>query len=282
MTNTSKGLLITTIGALIISFEALFIKLTTVEPLVFSFYIGVLMFLSTSFFLVFKKQKIVEEVRKKSFKFALIGAVFMAISNLFFISAIKNTLTANVVLILATAPLFASFFAFLIYKIKPEKNIYVASFFIFSGLFIIFSDQLGLGNMAGNIYAIICAILFSLSFVFLSHHTDINRVLLIAISGFILTIITFFITGSLKISNIDLFYILIMGILITPVSRVLISEGTKYISASEVSLLMIIETVMAPIWVWLFLNETPSPYTLLGGTLIVITLICNSIYTMKK
>jgi drug/metabolite transporter (DMT)-like permease len=73
-----------------------------------------------------------------------------------------------------------------------------------------------------------------------------------------------------------------MGLLITPISRVLIGNGAKYISASEVSLLMLIETIMAPIWVWIFLNEIPSIYTFIGGGIIVITLIINSLYTLKK
>ena len=45
---------------------------------------------------------------------------------------------------------------------------------------------------------------------------------------------------------------------------------------------MIIETIMAPIWVWLFLNEIPSSYTFIGGSIIILTLIVNSLYTLKN
>ncbi len=178
------------------------------------------------------------------------------------------------VLIIATSPLISSFFAWIIYKKRVEKNIYVASAFIFLGLYIIFSNQLGLGNLIGNIYAFSCAILFSLSFVFLSQHPDINRFLLLSISGVFLCFLTLFFVESLKIDLNSLIYILIIGILIT--------NGTKYISASEVSLLLIIETIMAPIWVWIFLNEVPSRTTLWGGILIITTLVLNSLYVMKK
>ena len=73
-----------------------------------------------------------------------------------------------------------------------------------------------------------------------------------------------------------------MGLIITPFSRVLIFSGTKFINASEVSLLMIIETVMGPIWVWMVLNEVPSSYTFIGGAIILLTLIVNSIYFIRK
>lgn len=142
MTNTSKGLLLTASGAFIISFEALLIKQTSIEPMAVSFYIGLLLFLTTSSFLVTKKELVLQEIKKSSFLIALFGAILMAVSNLLFISAIKYTLTANVVLIIATSPLISSFFAWIIYKKRVEKNIYVASAFIFLGLYIIFSNQL--------------------------------------------------------------------------------------------------------------------------------------------
>ena len=76
--------------------------------------------------------------------------------------------------------------------------------------------------------------------------------------------------------------VMIMGLVITPISRLFIGYGAIYISASEVSLLMIIETMMAPIWVWIFLNEKPTTYTFIGGSLILITLVINSLYSLKK
>lgn len=282
MTNTSKGVLITSLGVLIMSLESLFIKLTTISPLLFSFYIGVFMFLSTAITLLVKQKIKVKDVYNKSFKYAVLCAFLMALSNLFFISAIKNTEVANVVIILSTSALFSSFFAYLFYRKKPSKNIYVASFFIFIGLYIIFKEQLSLGNLDGNIYALICTIIFSISFVILSKHKDVNRVLLTAISGIILSTIAFLLVDNVIVDTKTLIILMSMGLIITPISRVMIGNGTKYINASEVSLLMIIETIMAPIWVWIFLKEIPSSYTFIGGTVIVLTIFFNSIYTIKK
>lgn len=281
MTNNAKGLLITSVGVLIMSLESLFIKMTTISPFLFSFYIGMFMFISTAGTIAFKQRDIFKKLEKTSFKYTIICAVFMAISNIFFISAIKNTDVANVVIILSISPLLASLFNFLFYRKKPSKSIYVASFFIFIGLYIIFKDQLSLGNLDGNIYAVICAILFSVSFVFLERHKDVNRVALTAISGLILAGLTFVMLGSLVIDMRTLLILMVMGLLITPLSRVMIGNGTKYISASEVSLLMIIETIMAPIWVWMFLNEIPSEHTFIGGSIILTTLILNSLYKLK-
>lgn len=281
MSNTTKGLIITALGALIMSFEALFIKLTSIEAITLSFYLGLCMFLSSSVILSTKSKDIIKNSFNHTFKFALLAASLMATSNLFFISAVKNTLAANVVLILAAAPLFAAFFSYVFYKIKPTKNIFISSFFIFIGLIIIFNEQLGLGSMKGNIYALICAMLFSLLFVVLSKHVSVNRVFLIALAGIVLAIESFILASNIKIDLHDFLIIATMGFLITPISRIMIGNGTKFLNASEVSLLMIIETVMAPIWVWFFIKEVPSSNTLLGGVLIIITLILNSVYTSR-
>ena len=122
----------------------------------------------------------------------------------------------------------------------------------------------------------------SIFFVLLSRYKEMDRVVLTGLSGVALSVIAFFFCDDLAIDFKTLLIIMAMGLIISPFSRVLIGNGAIYISASEVSLLMIIETIMAPIWVWLFLNEIPSSYTFIGGSIIIATLIANSIYTLKN
>lgn len=282
MNNTSKGLLVTSIGVLIMSLESLFIKLTTISPITFSFYLGIFMFLSMTVTLIIKQKNALKEITKTSFPILLLCGVLMGSSNIFFISAIKSTTVANVVIIFGTSALFSSFFAYIFYKQKISKNIYYASFFMFIGLFVIFNDKLGLGNLVGNMYAVLCTITFSLSFVLLARYTKISRVALTAVTGIFLALATLILADTISIDFYTFLIIAIMGLLITPISRVLIGNGTKFISASEVSILMIIETIMAPIWVWIFLKEIPSSNTFIGGGIILLTLIVNSLYTLKK
>ena len=282
MSNNAKGLGITSLGVFIMSLESLFIKFTTIDSITFSFYLGIFMFISMSVTLLLKQKDVIKDIKNNSFSILILCALLMGSSNIFFISAIKSTTVANVVLIFGTSALFSSFFAYLLYKEKVSINIIIASFFMFIGLFIIFNDSLGIGNMLGNIYALLCTSTFSLAFVLLAKYSQISRVGLTALTGVFISIIAFFLTDSISIDINNFLIIAIMGLLITPISRVLIGNGTKYISASEVSLLMIIETIMAPIWVWIFLNEIPAENTFLGGSIIVFTLILNTIYTLRK
>lgn len=282
MTNNAKGLALTSLGVFIMSLESLFIKFTTISPFLFSFYIGIFMFISMFSTFLFKPKAVLKKALNSSMPILIVCAILMGTSNIFFITAVKTTTVANVVIIFSTAALFSALFAYLFFREKITKNIIIASFFMFIGLFIIFNDKLEIGSLEGNIYALLCTALFATSFVLLSKYKEMDRVILTAFSGMALSIIAFFFCDELLIDFKTLIVVMIMGLVISPISRVLLGTGAKYISASEVSLLMIIETIMAPIWVWIFLDEIPSSYTFIGGSLIVATLIVNSLYTLRK
>ncbi len=282
MNNNKKGIIITALGVLLMSFESLFIKLTSISSFTFSFYLGIFMFISMLLLLIIKQRNIIREVTKTSFYIFLLCGILMGSANIFFIWAIKSTTAANVVLIIGTGALFTSFFAYLFYREKIRINVLIASFFLFIGLFIIFNDKIGEGNLKGNLLALLCTMTFSLSFVLMSKYTRINRIAITAMTGISLATIAYFVSDTISIDFYNLFVVGVMGLIITPFSRVLIFSGTKFINASEVSLLMIIETVMGPIWVWMVLNEVPSSYTFIGGAIILLTLIVNSIYFIKK
>jgi drug/metabolite transporter (DMT)-like permease len=232
--------------------------------------------------LLFKEKTYVKNAFKSSFLILITCAIMMGASNIFFITAVKTTTVANVVIIFSTSALFSALIAYILYREKITKNILYASFFMFVGLYIIFNDSLELGSLVGNMYALFCTMLFSISFVLLSKYKEMDRIVLTAFSGISLSILAYFLSEDLKIDLNNLLIVMFMGLIISSFSRVLIGNGAKYISASEVSLLMLIETIMAPIWVWVFLNEIPTIYTFIGGSVIVATLVVNSLYTLKK
>ncbi len=276
-----QGLFITIIGVLLLSLESLFIKLTSITALTFAFYIGIFMFSSTNIILLTNKKTNFIKAYKTDFFAVLICAFLFGISSILFISSIKNTTVANAVLIFSSAPIFAAIYMYIFFKQKSSRNVYISSFFIFLGLYIIFSSQLGQGDIIGNIYALMCIALFSLAFVILSRYKDINMFAVISLSSVVTVIIAFIFTTTINIDLNTLYILLIAGLIVSPMARVLMGIGTKTLPASEVSLLMIIETVMAPVWVWIFLNEVPQSSTLIGGSVILLTLVINSLYMLK-
>ena len=77
-------------------------------------------------------------------------------------------------------------------------------------------------------------------------------------------------------------WLLLMGFAVVTPAVALISLGPRYISAPEVSLLMLLETVLGPLWVWLVISETPTPLAILGGSIVVTALIMHSAVGLRR
>ncbi|MDZ7817962.1 MAG: EamA family transporter [Aliarcobacter sp.] len=113
----------------------------------------------------------------------IVCAILMGTSNIFFITAVKTTTVANVVIIFSTAALFSALFAYLFFREKITKiDNELSLSLMFIGLFIIFNDKLEIGSLEGNIYVfLLCTALFATSFVLLSKYKEMDRVILTAL-----------------------------------------------------------------------------------------------------
>lgn len=275
------ALLITMLGVVLMSVETLLIKMTNISGLTYSFYIGILMFISLNAVLLKDGIKNTINIYKDNLRIILISGLLMGLANMFFINSVKHTSIANAVIIISSAPLFATLFAYLFYKEKPQKNIFIASIFIFIGLIIIFSKQISSGNLFGDFLALLCAMSFSLNFVVMSKHTSVNRFAVLAFAGVCITLMSLIFIQSYIVDTTSMYILLIAGLLISPFSRIFVLIGTKTLPASEISLLTILETILAPIWAWIFISEIPVSTTIFGGLVILATLIINSLYLIK-
>ena len=74
---------------------------------------------------------------------------------------------------------------------------------------------------------------------------------------------------------------LLLGLVIMPLSFGLITLGPRTIPAPEVALLLLLETVLGPIWVWLVIDEKPSEMTLVGGCVVISAVMLQSIWRLS-
>ncbi len=282
MDKHTKSLLITILGIVLMSFESLFIKVSSIDAFTFLFYASIFLFLSTNLTLIVKYKKRYFPLFKQEAKMIIVCGLFFAISNLSFIQALKDTSVANAMLIFSSVPIFSAFYLYVLYKIKTRKNTYISFVFIFIGLLIIFSSDLGKDLAAlGNIFALLCACMYSLGYVLLSKHTKIDIYMVFCLSGFFGAIISSFFINSVQIDTNNLYLVILTGFLFVPTSRALIGIGVKNLEATEISLLAVLETIVAPILAWLFLANTPSRAAFIGGFIILTTLIINSLFSIK-
>ena len=101
------------------------------------------------------------------------------------------------------------------------------------------------------------------------------------IAGVITAIIGYFIAGKLSISPHDLLLALIAGFFQIGFGFILITIGSQNTPSAVVGVLMLTEAVFGPLWTWLFINETPPISVLIGGGIIIFSILLQSIYSKK-
>ena len=83
--------------------------------------------------------------------------------------------------------------------------------------------------------------------------------------------------APLSVQADEIWLLLVLGLAVLPVSFGLISLGPRYLPAPEVALILLLETVLGPFWVWLVLEEQPSAFALAGGAIVVGALVLHSL-----
>jgi drug/metabolite transporter (DMT)-like permease len=281
MTPHAKGLLLTFGGVILMSAESPLIKYSGLSAQTIGFFFGLCIAISTNIMLLTQGKNFFISDYKRDFKGVVLAGFFMGLSNFFFIMAVYYTGIAKTVLILASSPVVSALIAYLFLKQHTPKRIFIATFFVFIGLYIILSDNLNGNSLIGNLYAFACVLTFSALFVTLSSHKDASRLGYVSFGGLFVVLFSI-VHVNFNVDLEALVPIIFMGLIITPLSRLFIGLGTRYLIPAEVGLLVIGESILAPIWGWLWLDEIISTSVLIGGGIILVSLILNTLASLHK
>ena len=95
-------------------------------------------------------------------------------------------------------------------------------------------------------------------------------------------IFAFFFVENFALVDNDMYFIPLMCVMCVAIPFVLVTIAPRFITAAEVNLFFLLETIIGPIWVWLIIKEQPTPETIVGGAIIVLTIFIHSFLKLKK
>ena len=207
---------------------------------------------------------------------ALIG-VLMACAFCFYIFSILNTSVASTLFILSIAPVFAALLSWLVIKEKPTPITCLSIFIALLGVVVMVGAGVDLDRTKGNFFAVISALAFACMLV-IARKSNKKDVLGGNFLGAILASVTMaalavVIGRGLQLSTHDLLIILAMGAFSIGLGIALVAWAAPHLPAAEVSLLILLESVSSPMWVWLFLGERMTSLEIVGGTLILLSVV---------
>ena len=282
VTDHFKGLLITTLGVLLVVPDSLFVRLIDADPLITAFWrgiiaggfilVGLLLFQGLSGF-----KGILRSGKPGLVYTFLIGSTAPA-----FVLAVTNTSVANVVFIFATIPIFASIFSLAFLKEPIRRNMVVTIFFVLIGLGVIAygSGYSEVASWEGDLWALYVSVAFAGALTAVRQVKEISMIPAIPIAyiGSAVLIGLFYLPLYLPLQEFKQDWHLFLGHgAFIAGATCLLTLGPRFLSSPEVSLLILLESVLAPILVWWFLGEYPGEWAIAGGALVILTLIVSNL-----
>ena len=257
-------------GLIIRSFETTDIwQILTVRS--FFFIIALILFLV----LTYKKNTIT--IIKNSGIPAIIAGLFLSLSFVSYIVAMSKTSVANVVFIISTQTIFLAVFGFLFLKEKINLKGFVSIVLAFVGLVVMLGDSINQGTLLGNIVAFAIPINFTILVMIIRKFPELDMVPAIFYSGIFSGFYGVILASNLSFSPNDILMGFLLGVPQLAFGFICVTIGSKTTPAVTVGLLMLLETIFAPIWVWIFLNEVPPMSVFIGGAIIISAVILKSL-----
>ncbi|MDQ0562089.1 drug/metabolite transporter (DMT)-like permease [Rhizobium mesoamericanum] len=213
-------------------------------------------------------------------KYGLATGLLYGCSTLTFVLAVFNTATANVVFIVALNPMFGALLSWMFLKERPSLSTLATMAVMVFGVGLIVHDGLSGGHVFGDAMALLSAfILASAITVGRASRRDMGFVPLLATAlPAILGFANAFPAG-LAIEHPA--WIVLNGALLMPVAFWCLATGPRYLAAPEVGMFYLLETILAPIWIWLIFAETPTTMTLIGGAILVCAIMAHSLWMVR-
>lgn len=215
-------------------------------------------------------------------RFKAVGAAFYCVSMVLFISANKMTTSANAVLLQYTSPIWVALLSVVVLKEKVTKLDWTIIFIVLAGMVLFFMGDLNAGQMVGNLFAILSGISIASMMIALKFSKQSSPVEIPLLGNFLTFFIClpFIIRADFDMTSVIV--LLVLGVFQLGISYILFSEGTRYVSALEASLITLVEPLLNPIWVVLFKNEVPSVFTILGGFIVIAAMVVRTLIKSKK
>ncbi|CAN7555996.1 DMT family transporter [Rhizobium sp. LjRoot30] len=282
MSSHTKGLVLTTIGGLALSLDVPLVRLgngdvwsvITLRSLTTVAATFVLWFLVRHF--TTARPALVPG------RAAAFAALLYGLSSIAFLGAVFNTTTANVVFIVAFTPMFAALLSWLFLREQPSISTLVTMAIMIVGVGFIVEGGLSAGHWLGDLLSALTALLIGGAITIgRATQRDMGFVPLIAtVIPAAFGLLMVLPGGDYHVANP--FWVMLDGGIMLPLAFWCLATGPRYLSASEVGMFYLLETILAPIWVWMIFSEVPALQSLAGGGILIGALIGYSLWQMRS
>lgn len=275
------------LGATCMSFVGLVMRLLeTTDGMVILFYRSITLAAMVALVACLRRRQSAMAFLKSLDRADLMMGVALAIAFMTYVYAMLLTSVASALLLLTLSPFFAAILAWLWIGEKPHPMTWPAMAAALIGVALMLGDGMLLGRTSGNIVALISSFSFAVMLV-LARRSGRSDVLGgTFLGGFcalgMAGLMSVTAGSGLAISSYDLALTLFMGAFTIGIGIALVTWGAGYVPAAEVSLLVLTESVLGPIWPWIFLGQSMTLVEIIGGAIVLAAVASLAIVSREK
>ena len=276
------GWLLAGVGMLAVSTDSLFVRLSEAEAVDIAFWVACCaLVVYSTFGRWIDRRPAMESLRRH--RLPLVGAgALSSVSQLTFITAITQTRVANVVAIVASAPLLAALCARLALGERITRRVAVAIAMTMAGIAVIVSSSLGQPTLKGDFLALVAVAAFAVNMTIWRRYPDMSRRAGLSISAVLVILVTSFAASPFSLDARAYLAIAAMGLCFNPLGRLAHTNAPRFAPVSEVALFTPIETVAGTVWAALFLSELPRPAAVVGAAVVVAGVVYGTVASSRS
>jgi len=282
MKKSSQWLTLSLVGVLLLSPDSLLIRLLNLSDFSLIFYRSYLPAVTLFIFILwFYKKNTIQA-------FLLIGvpgviyATLYAVTHVCFVYSIQYTSVSNTLVIVASAPIFSAILSIIFLKEQPSLFTWLIIFIALVSMFIIGWGSYSTTGIFGDIMALIVAIAMGSGGVLVRYFKNIDLVPACFVGCILAGLYTLPFQIEFDLTSIQILYLSLMCFVILPIPFIIMTIAPKYTPAYQVSLVFLLESVLGSAWVWIVINEVPSLNTIIGGAILLSSVLIYMILETKK
>lgn len=204
-------------------------------------------------------------------------AAVIAVSMVSYVFAMLLTSVANAQFVMSSAPFFAALLGLLVLREPVHRTTWLAIMVAIVGMGVMFADGFAAGPPVGLFVALLAGSTYGLLVVMLRQLRALDMLPALIVAGLFAGAASALMAEDLAVSANDMLAGLFMGVVQTATGFACVMLATRRIPAAEAGLLLLADTILGPIWVWLFVNEVPAPIALVGGLIVLAAVLLQAI-----
>ena len=203
----------------------------------------------------------------------IFGGIILSLGFCGYVFAMYNTTVANTNFIISLQILFLAIFGYFFLKEKISAITLTSIVLAISGVLLMVGNSLSPGELSGNLAAFTMPITFAILIMIVRKFPNVDMVPAQFVAGISSCLIGFLLSNKIMISTHDIFLGFLAGFFQVGFGFIFITIGARSTPSAMVGVIMLSESVLGPIWAFLFIGERPSMFGLIGGGIILFAVL---------